>query len=185
MILPTAYLAPVSWYQQYTVDSQIEIWESFPKRTLRNRCRIMGANGVQIMTVPVQKCDSKQLTKDVRISYQLPWQQQHWQTLVSAYKHSPFFDYYQDYFRPLYECRFDYLIDLNTALHEVVMRLLGKEDRIEYTAAWGAQPIDPAFEPIRPLIPYYQLFDGSKQFAENLSIVDLLFNMGNEGPLFL
>ncbi len=145
----------------------------------------MGANGVQTLSIPVCKSESKQFTKDVQISYQAAWQHQHWNALRSAYEHTPFFTYFADYFRPFYEKKYTYLLDFNMGLHEVVMALLRnqeprtKSQDILITETWfGDKHLDRHFTGITT--PYYQIFAAKHGFQENLSIVDLLFNIGNE-----
>lgn len=184
MTLPTAYLAPVSWYHAlFSEPCEVEVWESFPKQTLRNRCRIAGPNGVQTLTVPVCKCESKQLTRDVKINYQADWQHRHWQALVSAYRSTPYFDYYEDFLRPIYDRQFTYLIDLNEALHAVIMQLLtGKTVALSHTPQWQGRAVDfPQYESK----PYYQIFADKQGFQADLSIADLLFNMGTESLRYL
>ncbi len=185
-VFPTGYLAPVCYYQTLLRDSepQIEQWESFPKQTLRNRCLIAGTNGVQTLSVPVRHAESKQFTKDVEISYQTKWQHQHWLALVSAYRHTPFFDYYADFFRPFYEQHYKYLLDFNMQLHRIVMHLLDEPDAVCLTSDWaGSTTLDLQFEGTNT--PYYQIFADKHGFQNNLSIVDLLFNLGNEATIYL
>ena len=147
--LPTAYLAPEEWYRLWCkhwgrgslhpdlsgrlacgsalgeeVGCQVEVMESFPKQTYRNRCTITTPDGQLTLTVPVKHSERKQLTRDVEISYQKNWQHQHWIALVSAYKRTPYFDYYMDYFRPFYEKETKFLLDLNEGLHEVIQALM-------------------------------------------------------------
>jgi len=99
--------------------------ESFPKQTMRNRCIIVDPKGEQIvLSVPVKKVESKQYTRDIEISYQTKWQHQHWNAILSAYKRTPYFDYYQDFIRPLYERETRYLVDLNDATYAIVKALL-------------------------------------------------------------
>ncbi len=133
MTLPTAYWGPKAWFERAlrmsdTDCPQIEVYDSFPKQTLRNRCFILAPTGERVMlTVPLRKVESKQLTRDVRISYQQHWQHQHWQAILSAYGKSPFFDYYADFIRPLYEREFGFLLDLNDATFMVAAALLKNE----------------------------------------------------------
>ena len=185
MILPTAYLPPLSWQQHFfREDVEIEIFESFAKQTIRNRCYIAGPNGVQILSVPVEKCERKQLTKDVKIAYRSKWQHQHWQALMSTYKNTPFFDYYQDYFIEIYNKHFEFLIDLNEELQMLINRLSGCDKQIKYTENWKALNIDD-FSAGFSAKPYYQVFADRQGFRKDLSIVDLLFNMGPETTLYL
>ena len=106
MLLPTAYLGPIPYYRlmHRAADVSIEAWEHYPKQTLRNRCLIATAGGVQALTVPVVRPDNpKAPTRDIRISDNGRWRHLHWQDLVSAYRMSPFIEYYADDIAPLYE----------------------------------------------------------------------------------
>ena len=132
MILPTTYMGSVEWYRQFLANPsavQIEVMESFPKQTYRNRCTITTPDGPLTLSVPVKRADSKQLTRDVEISYQQRWQHQHWIALVSAYKRTPYFDYYADFFRPFYEQETRFLVDFNEKIHEVILALV--QNRVE------------------------------------------------------
>ena len=180
-VLPTAYLAPISYFQHITQSSEpeIEIYETFPKQTLRNRCYILGANGVQMLTIPVSKSESK-LTRDIKISYQQHWQHIHWMAIVSAYKHSAFFDYYADYLEPFYTQSWEWLVDYNSEQTSVILALLHNQPTlrpaIPTTNTWQGNDLEPIWE--GNITPYYQLF--TADFVNNLSIIDLLFNMGAE-----
>ena len=177
MVLPTTYLGSVEWYRQFWTNPstvQIEVMESFPKQTYRNRCTITTPDGPLTLSVPVKRADSKQLTRDVEISYQQRWQHQHWIALVSAYKRTPYFDYYADFFRPFYEKETKFLVDLNEGLHEVIVRLMAnrepraknQEQRLVTTTDWSGMDLEPCF-------------------GDGQSILDLLFEYGPETPLAL
>ena len=194
MIFPCAYLGPISYYSALLQAERVEIegWESFPKRTYRNRCQIAGVNGVQMLTIPVGKCDSKQLTKDVKITYQLPWQQQHWMALKSAYEHTPYYIYYEDYLRSFYEKKWDFLIDYDMELQQTVLELMQVDCPVRkggaiITKEWqGCRLEDYWKEPDENNRKrYYQIFADKCGFQENLSIIDLLFNMGPESQQIL
>lgn len=172
MVLPTTYMGPIEWYRQFMANPsevQIEVMESFPKQTYRNRCTITTPDGPLTLSVPVKKVDSKQLTRDVEISYQKRWQHQHWIALVSAYKRTPYFDYYADFFRPFYEQETRFLVDFNEGLHTTIVRLMAnqdpgtrsKEQRLITTVDWMGQDLEPCF--------------GNGQ-----SILDVLFECGPE-----
>ena len=170
MILPIAYLAPKEWYRAYlTCPEEVEIegLESFEKQTYRNRCLITGPDGALTLSVPVKKVEHKQLTRDIEISYQSRWQHQHWISLVSAYKHTPFFDYYAEFFRPFYERQTRFLWDLNNGLHQTVMQLLLNSPKhvegyaYRPTSDWRGEELN-----------HY--------FGNEISILDVLFEYGNE-----
>jgi len=202
MLLPTAYLAPISYYRLLlcAADVRIEAWEHYPKQTLRNRCLIATSGGVQALTVPVARPDNpKAPTRDIRISDHGRWRHLHWQALVSAYGMSPFFEYYADDFAPFYERRYEFLLDYNMALQSLVCKLLDISPTIGLTEEYVppmsvADDLREAFTPpvprpvypdLPPPRPYYQVFGRKHGFLPDLSIVDLLFNMGNESVLYL
>jgi hypothetical protein len=175
----------VDWYKQYLSNPtqvQLEVMESFPKQTYRNRCtitmpvgdkaRVEEARGGNLLTltVPVKRADSKQLTRDVEISYQQKWQHQHWIALMSAYKRTPYFDYYADFFRPFYEKETKFLVDFNEGLHETIIRLMANDVAIgnwqlvigkNRTSDWQGLDLEPCF-------------------GDGQSILDMLFEYGPE-----
>ena len=173
MVLPTTYLGSVEWYRRFLANPsavQIEAMESFPKQTYRNRCTITTPDGPLTLSVPVKRADSKQLTRDVEISYQQKWQHQHWIALVSAYKRTPYFDYYADFFRPFYERETKFLVDLNEGLHETIIRLMANDVAIgnwqlvigkNRTSDWQGLDLEPCF-------------------GDGQSILDMLFEYGPE-----
>lgn len=129
MVLPTAYLPPLSYLQALMSEpATIEQMESFEKQTFRNRALIRDAKGELVrLTVPVGKVEHKQLTRDIQISYQTRWQHQHWITLVSAYQHTPYFLYFADYLRPFYEKEYKWLLDLNDEINATLVSLINKQ----------------------------------------------------------
>ena len=172
MVLPTTYMGSAEWYRQFLANPsavQIEVMESFPKQTYRNRCTITTPDGALTLSVPVKRADSKQLTRDVEISYQQRWQHQHWIALVSAYKRTPYFDYYADFFRPFYEKETKFLVDLNEGLHEVIVRLIANKAMGNRQWAIGENRTTD-----------WQGLDLEPCFGNGQSILDLLFEYGPE-----
>lgn len=138
MILPTTYWGTLGWWERAAkvrsksvaspYEARIEMMESYPKQTFRNRCIIIDPKGTPIvLSVPVKKVDHKQFTRDVEISYQTAWQHQHWNAILSAYKKTPYFDYYQDFIRPLYEHETRFLVDFNEQTLAIVSDLLANK----------------------------------------------------------
>ena len=196
--LSTAYLAPVQYYTKLASFDEIliETAENYPKQTYRNRCLIASANGIQALTVPVEKPETlKAPTRDIRISGHGNWRHLHWNALISAYNMSPFFEYYADDLRPFYEKAYKFLIDYNEGLQATICSLLDIHPDIKHTALYEQQRKNDfrnVIDPRRPLLdndftprPYYQVFREKHGFIPNLSIVDLLFNMGPESILIL
>ena len=187
MILPTTYMGSVEWYRQFLANPsavQIEVMESFPKQTYRNRCTITQPVGDEAkrrltLSVPVKRADSKQLTRDVEISYQQRWQHQHWIALMSAYKRTPYFDYYADFFRPFYEQETRFLVDFNEKIHEVIVELMKNnasigvnKDNINNFCAAPTLRLAKTTD--------WQGLDLEPCFGNGQSILDLLFEYGPE-----
>lgn len=196
--LSSAYLAPVQYYcKLYAFDSvRIETVENYQKQTYRNRCIIATANGTQALSIPIEKPEGdKCLTKDIRISDHGEWRHLHWHALLSAYGTSPFFEYYQDELAPFYEHRFGFLFDFNEQLMQLICNWLDLQPQIGYTSHYEISVDNDFREQIRPKHPvtdnsfcpkpYYQVFLEKYGFLPNLSIADLLFNMGPESLLVL
>lgn len=198
-LLQTTYFGPIQWYQKlYRYDHcLIEQYDSYQKQTYRNRCVIATANGPQALTVPVEGTNEKCLVKDLRISDHNNWRRIHRNALLSAYSESPFFDYYADDIHPFFEKKYDFLIDFNEAIRQKVCELMDIHPNVNYTSDFRRQtsdivdfrevinakhPLaDADFQPQR----YWQVFEGKHGFQANLSILDLLFNMGPESIFYL
>ena len=169
----TAYLAPISWYRTFRVtpNALLDTDEHYVKQTIRNRCTIAMPDGPANLIIPVEAASSHVPIRDIRISEHGQWRHHHWNALRTAYGKSPFFEYYADDFAPFYLSRtHDYLIDFNAALHEVVCSLIDMNQSVA---------------PQQQRNTYYQVFAQRLGFLPDLSIVDLLFNMGPEAIFYL
>ena len=205
LYLTTAYLAPVAYYahllaaEEANVEVRLEVHDHYMKQTYRNRCVIAGPNGRIDLTVPTVKPDTlKCEVKDIRISDHGNWRHLHLYALESAYGHTPYFEYYRDDFAPFYEQKWEYLVDFNEALQEMVCGLIGMNPNVMHTSEYEAvvdgldlrEVIHPkkdfaALDASFQVVPYYQVFQEKLGFLPNLSIVDLLFNMGPESLIVL
>jgi len=196
-LLSTAYLAPVEYYVQlYNRPVIIEQWDNYVKQSYRNRCVIAATNGLQTLSIPIVKPDTHHcFSRDIRIAEHGDWRHLHWNAIISAYNSSPFFEYYEDDFRPFYEKKPNFLFDFNEQLRETICRLMHFSPNISYSKEYIQKTdeildLREAFHPKKPPVsqsfaPYYQVFDNKFGFQSNLSIIDLLFNMGPEGELVL
>lgn len=202
VLLSTTYFGPVQWYQKlYRAEHvTIEQWESFQKQTYRNRCLIATTQGVQALTVPVEKlANGGNCIKDLRISDHGNWRHLHWNALQSAYGESPFFEYYQDDIRPFFERRWTFLLDFNEAIRQKICDLIDFEPKLSYSTEFIVDSKTMAADDYRTTInpkhpsqddefetkPYYQVYQSKHGFLRNLSVIDLLFNMGPESIFYL
>ena len=195
VLLSTAYFAPVHFYTRFLHHSTVylEQFENFTKQTYRNRCVISGGNGLISLVVPVVKGRGpKILIRDLQISYDTEWQRNHWQTIVSAYNSSPYFEYYEDELLPFFQNKEKFLLDYNLRIHETICDFLeianhlvltddfekvpaGTLNLREAISPKNKKPADPVYQPQN----YTQVFNEKFDFLPDLSILDLLFN---EGP---
>lgn len=204
VLLSSAYFAPVQYYTKLYAYPEvwIEACEHYVKQTYRNRCVLASPGGTQALTVPIVKPDTDKCPmKDIRISDHGNWRHLHWNALDAAYRNSPFFEYYADDFQPFYTKKWDFLFDFNEAICAKVCELIDLHPKVAQTSSYGvtegqqSQPDDLRMA-ISPKIPftadvsfspreYYQVFREKHGFLPNLSVVDLLFNMGPESILVL
>ena len=199
MLLSTAYFPPILHYAWLLKNQKIRVeqFETFPKQTFRNRCVILSANGLQSLSVPVVKPNgAKTLTRDVKISYDEPWQQLHWRSIKTAYNSSPFLLYYQDELEVFFKKKPQFLLDLNEEVIQLINSLLEWEVSVKRTEEFDfPKDIHPNedrrfllkpknTEPLN-LPSYIQVFSDQYSFYENLSILDLIFNLGPEAESYL
>ena len=188
ILLTSAYLPPIQYFTKLYSGLPIveERADHYVKQTYRNRCIIAADDGPLPLTVPVETeaaGTSHTPMRDIRISNHGNWRHQHWNALMSSYGQSPFYEYYADDLAPFYEKKWDFLVDFNEALMQLMCQLVGIPPRISRTESFGGDPFAQQFHPVKE--PYWQVFGHKQGFRPNLSIVDLLFNMGPEGLLLL
>ena len=195
-LFTTAYFPSISYMARFLKEDApvIEMWETYHKQTYRNRCRVMTANGVESLSVPVVKVNGNHtMTKDIAISPIEPWQHIHSRCLESAYKASPYFDHYYDYLKPVFEGHFERLVDLNDAALQAVLKMLKVKIDIIHTTDYVREAENDLRETFNPkklvdasLFPtYYQVFSEKFPFAPDLSVLDLVFNEGPEATEYL
>lgn len=200
VILSTAYLAPIQYYTKLVKYKNvfIEMHENFVKQTYRNRCKIYAANGELSLSIPVKKRPTKTLIKDIYIDYDTNWQKMHWKSIESAYRSSPFFEFYEDGLKPFYHKKYKFLVDFNLEIQNVLLELLELQVDYKFTEEYHhkmtyefddfrdkinpkKKDYDPEFKPVN----YIQVFQEKYGFLPNLSIIDLLFNEGTNAQEIL
>lgn len=196
-LLHPTYFSNISHFVSmiHTENLLFEIHDNYQKQTYRNRTYIYGANGKLPLTVPVvfsQK--NRQLYKDIKIANDEQWQQIHWKSLQSAYKTSPFFEYYEDELATLFHMKQDFILDFNFKCLEVVFECLQLDLNFKTTSAYEAKPsncadyrylVNARKEKVQNFETYTQVFSNKYGYINNLSILDLLFNEGTNAPCYL
>ncbi len=197
ILLSTAYLPPIEYFS-YIIKAEevfIEREENYLKQSYRNRCYILSADGLQLLTIPVYKGSfHKTPVKEIRIDYSKRWQQIHLRALSSSYKSSPYFIYYYEIIEKIIQSNYEFLLDLNMHILKAILKMMKIEILLSYTSDF--QPTDISNNDLRYKISpkkksyyqpkkYIQVFDYGEGFAADLSIMDLVFNMGPEAYKYL
>ncbi|HLP19351.1 MAG TPA: WbqC family protein [Chitinophagales bacterium] len=185
-VLYLPYLPNINWLQNFIKHQPvvIEQHENFVKSTFRNRCMIAGANGPQLLSVPLLGGrDHHQPYRNVRISNTGHWQKKHWQAIRSAYGSAPYYEYYADRFESFYLKEFEFLFDFNLELLGLLVKALKLNSQITLTESFETAVQNRA--DLRNVyygtdIKYYQVFAERNGFVPNLCALDLLFNQGPE-----
>lgn len=198
MIVQPAYFAPVIQYVALvsTEDLIYEVEDNFQKQTYRNRCYIYGANGKQLLTVPIvhSGSDKNRKTRDIKIDHSFNWKNLHIKSLQAAYRSSPYFEYYEDEILSIYRKKHIFLLDLNFDCIEVIAECLQLEHNCNKSKKYQLDT-NPIID-LRNLVNakskqeyllknYKQVFDNKYGFISNLSILDLLFNEGTNALHYL
>ena len=229
-LFSTAYMPPVSYFaamaeemeglsNRHDGDSSLELTpsvvyieacENYQKQSYRNRCRFHAADGVQALSYPIvhEGGTHKLPISEIRIDWSTPWLQQHERAIVSAYRTSAYFEYYQDELFAILESRPERLLDLNMALLKFLIEKTGLAVDLRLTSGFsrdGSQPMADGSivqcEDLREVIhpkrpdtilrdlklekPYFQVFSRKHGFQSDLSVMDLLFNEGPDSIVYL
>ncbi|CAM4373942.1 WbqC family protein [Zobellia nedashkovskayae] len=197
ILLNPAYFPDIA---TFSVIAQNEIcWEvqdNFQKQTYRNRAYVCNDRGRHILSIPIQHVSNKQgrLNKDVKLDNTYEWQRQHWRTLKTAYRTSPFFEFYEDEIAPLYEKQYEYLLDYNLLTIETICDCLQMDMPTEKTVTYdvsregfldGRFLVNPKGKLNFDQEEYNQVFSDRNEFSGNTSVLDLLFNEGTNALSYL
>ena len=200
-VLFSSYLPSLQYFATLISHHHIliEKWEHFVKQTYRNRCYIYSANGALSLIIPIQHGRSEHtIMKDVKIAHDYNWQKIHWKSIEAAYRCSPFFEFYEDEFAPFYQKKYEYLMDYNEELMDIILKLLDIQITISYTEKHEKKYAENSTDFRSSLSPqikmmdthfhsphYLQVFSNQHGFIPNLSIIDLLCNEGTNAKEYL
>lgn len=195
IILPVAYLPPVSWFSLFVNNENIliEKQENYIKQTYRNRCRTFSANGVIDLTIPIRHQNKKIKIDEVEISYAQNWQKIHWRSITSAYNNTPYCEFFRDELNYFYSNKINLLFEFNIELIKLILKLIKIKKEINFTREFH-ENINPDFRKIiSPKIqnhifkpqPYEQVFSSRFPFVPDLCILDLLCIKGPDAVSYL
>ena len=196
VLLVTSY-CPNLHYFFYVLNASIiniEQFDNYSKQSYRNRTQILSANGVLNLSIPIKKNKSEKVINSIEISYKEDWQKNHWRAITSAYKNSPYFDFFEEDLKVFYSNKYNLLIDYNTDQLKFIVKVLKQKKNIQLTKQYESNPesvidLRTIIHPKQSYLSdkllankldqsYYQTFENKISFTPNLSILDLLFNKG-------
>ncbi|WP_025741444.1 WbqC family protein [Aquimarina pacifica] len=197
-LLHPMYFGSIAQYVAIAQSDSVifENEDNYQKQTYRNRTYIYGANGKLLLSIPIKhsKKGIKQLYRDVQIENEFPWQQLHWKSLQTAYRTSPFFEYYEDEFVHLFRKKRTFLLDFNYECMQILHDCMQIDMTVNKTNEYIRTPenmtdlrslVDAKKEIEHDLEPYIQVFEDKYGFLPNISILDLLFNEGTNALTYL
>ena len=196
VLLVTSYW-PNLHYFFYVLNASIihiEQFDNYSKQSYRNRTQILSANGILNLSIPIKKNKSEKVVNSIEISYKEDWQKNHWRAITSAYKNSPYFDFFEEDLKVFYSNKYNLLIDYNTDQLKFIVKVLKQKKNIQLTKQYESNPesvidLRTIIHPKQSYLSdklvankldqsYYQTFENKISFTPNLSILDLLFNKG-------
>lgn len=196
VLLVTSYW-PNLHYFFYVLNASIihiEQFDNYSKQSYRNRTQILSANGILNLSIPIKKNKSEKVVNAIEISYKEDWQKNHWRAITSAYKNSPYFDFFEEDLKVFYSNKYNLLIDYNIDQLKFIIKVLKQKKYIQLTKQYESNPesvidLRTIIHPKQSYLSdklvankldqsYYQTFENKISFTPNLSILDLLFNKG-------
>ena len=196
ILLSTTYFGSIEYYAVIAQNSEvfIDTAEFYPKQTYRTRCNILSPNGIQTLSVPVVKGRIKRNIPidKIQIDYQHNWIPKHLNSIKTAYGSAPYFEFYFDYFVDIIKQKPANLIELNDLIMRQILQFLQLDTTINYIKPADYSQFenlkflsDPKYQSKSEFPKYPQVFEDKFGFVPNLSILDLLFNLGPEAINYL
>lgn len=196
LFIPT-YFSPISQYSEIVKADTIvfEMEDNYQKQSYRNRCYIYNGNGKQLLSIPVKHkiTSGRKKTKDTLIENNFPWQDQHFKSIQTAYRTSPYFEFFEDDIAPIFEKKYKFLHDINLDSYLFIADALQLNINFSKTKKYEVETTENDFrllaerkhQPKKLVETYVQMFDDKHGFIPNLSILDLLFMEGPNAVSYL
>ena len=196
LIHPT-YFTSITQMVAYVQAEKVffEADDNYQKQSYRNRVYIAHSNGKLLLNIPVKHSQKgiRKKTNEVLVENSFPWQIQHWKSLESAYRTSPYFEYYEDELKPLFFKPVRSLFDFNLEAFDLICELLDISKRYKFTKEYFKKPsqldlrrlVNPKLDLDIKLESYFQVLNKENNFIANLSILDLLFSEGPNAVSYL
>lgn len=198
ILIEPHYLGSLEYFTMLTSHPEVilEVNAHFTKQTYKNRCYLLGGNGKMLLTVPVSYGNHTPL-KDVKTDYTQSWLRDHWGAFYSAYGKAPFYDFFSEEFRKIWEQKHPFLLDMNVEFLTICLKLLQYDMTFSFTEKYEKETIQGIYDAREQILPkksfkkrnlyipfpYLQVF-GNK-FVPNLSIIDLLMCEGSRAGIVL
>ena len=195
ILLPIFYLPPISWFSEFLKEENevvLEQFENFPKQTYRNRTNVYGANGKLSLIIPIHHTGNRCI-KDIEISYAEDWQKLHWKSIKNAYQSSPYFEYYETKLENIFKDQPKTLLAFNLKALKVILEILKTEKEYSLTEEYVQsveflnfrEKFSAKKDSEYQMNEYYQTFSDKLGFIKDLSIIDLICNLGPESTSYI
>lgn len=195
ILLPIFYLPPISWFSEFLKEENevvLEQFENFPKQTYRNRTNVYGANGKLSLIIPIHHTGERCI-KNLEISYVEDWQKLHWKSIKNAYQSSPYFEYYETKLENIFKDQPKTLLAFNLKALKVILEILKTEKEYSLTEEYVQsveflnfrEKFSAKKDSEYQMNEYYQTFSDKLGFIKDLSIIDLICNLGPESTSYI
>ncbi len=196
LLHPTYFPSIVQMAALVQADNLVfEVSGNYQKQSYRSRAYIAHSNGKLLLSIPVKHSGGGNniTTKEVQVENAFPWQIQHWKSLESAYRTSPYFEFYEDDLKPLFFNKETSLLEFNLKVFDLICELLDIDISYTFTEEYLKAPTQTDLRFLAnsklkkdyQLKPYFQVLGSNYDFLSNLSILDLLFNEGTNALQYL
>ncbi|MGI9192807.1 MAG: WbqC family protein [Chitinophagaceae bacterium] len=175
------YFPSLAWFHHYVQAEHVEIsiLQTYQRKGMENRCIIGSANGPLVLSVPLDGGRNQhQALNTLKPAYHTRWQHQQAQAIRSAYGRTPYFDYFEALFQPVFTNQFESLSAMNLFILNACLKAMKIAPKHQVqTIPYEAGAMVHEYDVPSP-ITYIQPFSDRHGFMPNLSILDALMCCG-------